>query len=298
MIIFITIIITLTLIIDIDGFFKSIILTLNTWLYKIFPAIFTFYIISSILINTKTIHKITYIFRFVFKNLKFNTNYELQLFLVSIFVGNPASSSLIIEGYNSNNISINNANNLLKYSSFFNILSLITLLKTLGSKYITIIIIIHLLSNFLIAYISNKKNEKTIISNCKVDFSINQFITSLNNSIYLLLSIAIIIVFFNMIIYSFTTTLNFFNINNLIINISLSFFEISYGLNNIVNLNINMLLKLILINLLISFNGLCIHMQVYNLIYEKLKYKLFLKYRIIQGIIASIIFSIIYLIFW
>lgn len=289
-ILLLVIIITYSVVIDTDNFFLNIINTLNLFLKKVYPSIFTFYIISSLLINTNILNKFIYIFRSFFKRLKFSNQLSLNIFLTSIFTGNPGSSSLIIENISKNNLSISEGEYLIKVASFFNPLFIFAFLNTFNIKYALIIIFVHIASNFVIALYLNRNSEYTEITNTSLKFSFKDLIFSINYVVQVLLIVSAMMVFANIIIFSINTVLNLFDISSFSIDLILTQFEISTGLNTIIGYNLHPFLKLLLICFTVSFNGLCIHIQVANIIsMHNLKFKNFFIYRLIQSLISCIL---------
>jgi len=297
LIVFLVIIIVFSILTNTEAFFQNITSTLNLWLTKVYPSVFTFYTISSILLNTNLFNKFIYYTKFFFKKLRFKDQISLNLFLLSIFIGNPSSSGLIIESIDKNAITINDGNNLLKVSSFSNPLFILAFLFPYSIKYAVIIIFVHIASNIIIAYLMNRNNNHTEIENISLRFSLREIINSINNVIHILLIVSTMMVFSNIIIFSLETTLNFLKINNLFTLLLLSQLEISRGLSTILSLNIESLFIYLLVCFTISFNGFSIHLQVINIISKySLSYSKFLIFRIIQCILASSLFLIFALI--
>ena len=110
------------------------------------------------------------------------------------------------------------------------------------------------------------------------------FFDYLNNIPKILFSIATMMVICNILIYSLTLL----NINKNY----LFFIELSTGAYQIINMTTQ--LKYYLLIFLLSFNGICIHLQVYSIIKDSLSYLSFLKYRLIQGFLSVILFLLIY----
>lgn len=293
LIVFLVIIIAFSILTNTEAFFQNITSTLNLWLTKVYPSVFTFYTISSILLNTNLFNKFIYYTKIFFKKLRFKDQISLNLFLLSIFIGNPSSSGLIIESIDKNAITINDGNNLLKVSSFSNPLFILAFLFPYSIKYAVIIIFVHIASNIIIAYLMNRNNNHTEIENISLRFSLREIINSINNVIHILLIVSTMMVFSNIIIFSLETTLNFLKINNLFTLLLLSQLEISRGLSTILSLNIESLFIYLLVCFTISFNGFSIHLQVINIISKySLSYSKFLIFRIIQCILASSLFLI------
>ena len=296
-IIFLIFIISFSILLNPEAFFLNITSTLNLWLFKVYPSVFTFYTISSLLLNTNLLNKFIYYLRYLFKKLRFSNQRLLNIFILSIFTGNPSSSGLIIENIDNGKLSINDSNKLLKLSAFSNPLFILAFLFPYSIKYAIIVIFVHIASNIIITIFSNKNNQYTEIKNIGLKFSLKDILKSINNVIYILLIVSSMMVFSNIIIFSISSTLMFLNIDNLFFVLVLSQFEISRGLSSILSLEINKLLMYLLICFTVSFNGLSIHLQVFNITSKhNLKYKIFFLYRIIQGFISMFLFFIFYMI--
>lgn len=280
-------------------FFQNITNTLTLWLYKVYPSIFTFYLISSFLINTKILNRIIYYFRFIFKHLRFKNEQILNLFILSIFIGNPSTASLIKEEIKKGNLTTDDGNNLLKYASFTNPLFIIAYLSIYNLRHAFLIMITQILANLLIIIFHNLNNQKTVITRKVVTFKLNEILLSFHNVINLLLMVSSVMVFANILKYSIETILTYFSFSSNITTLVLSIFEISSGLTTIMNLGFDIKTILILISFLISFTGLSIHLQVVNIINEvKLSYFTFFIYRIVQGILSILLLIPIYGIFF
>lgn len=261
-----------------EEIFDITINTLSLWLYKIFPPIFIFYIISSLLISSKAINIIFLIFKPLRKILKFETDNAFKLFLLSILIGNPSSSTFIISYLKNNNITKNDAIILNKTASFITPLFVFSLLDL---KFALLIYFCHLAANIFICFLLTRKNK--ILSNLE-EPKVIDFFDYLNNIPKILFSIATMMVICNILIYSLTLL----NINKN----CLFFIELSTGAYQIIN--ITSPLKYYLLVFLLSFNGICIHLQVYSIIKDSLSYLSFLKYRLIQGLISVILFLLVY----
>jgi hypothetical protein len=278
-------------------FFSNIINTLEIWLYKVYPSIFTFYILASLLVNTKLINVLIYLLRPIFRYLRFSNENALHLFIISIFVGNPSSASLICEALKKNDLTKKEANDLLKYSAFLNPFFIISFLLGYNIKYAILIITVHILSNFIIVFILNRKNPKTEINTSKISFSIPEVLSSIQNVIYLLLLISGIMVFCNILKFSLNTALSSFSLDNKIFDIILANIEVALGLNTLVNIGFTPFITLLLFSFISSFAGISIHLQVFSVIKEEeLNYKGFLEFRFIQAILSVMLFIFLWLI--
>lgn len=296
-IILLTFFIFLTLyIVFIDNitFYNSLLDTLNVWLYKVLPSLFVFNILSSIIINFKIIDFFNFIFIPLKKLLRFETDEAFNIFITSIFNGNPSTILLINQSLDNNLITIKDANCLLKCASFLNPL----FIYTFFSKRIALILIFsHVFSNFIYAAFINRNNE--IINNRrKTDllFNIDSFFKSIEKVISVLLLIASLMLVTTIIKYTFNYLLSFSNMNSNFYKILLSFIEISSGLNDLSSINIPVIYLIILSSFLTGFNGFCIHLQIKLFLSKKLSYPSFFYSRIVQGIISVLLSIIFYLI--
>ncbi len=255
--------------------------SIELWKNYLFPSLFITFIINDFLINSNTLN--------YFNNLfNINNNYIL-VFILSIFSSSPTNSLIIKELYNKKELSINTSNKLLMSTYFSNPLFLYNILSNIFNNNLVIkIIISHYLSNIII-FITKYKKE-TCISN--TNYSCNYSIILLNSikkSINNMLSILGIITFFMIISNIFIASNNFLGI------IIKGLFEITQSLSMFNNLNINIFIKSIFSLIIISFGGISIHMQVYNIINDSnILYKYFLIGRIYQVLYSLLIFILIY----
>lgn len=297
LILFLISLIVFSILIDPEAFFLNITSTLSLWLFKVYPSVFTFYTISSLLLNTNILNKIIYYTRFIFKKLRFSNQNTLNIFILSIFTGNPSSSGLIVEAIEKNELTVTNANNLLKCSSFQNPIFILAFLFPYSLKYALIVIFVHVLSNIIITLFLNRKNDYTKIQNIGLKFDLKDILKSINNVIYLLLIISSMMVFSNIIIFSISTAIDYLNFNNIFTILILSQAEISRGMTSIISLNLDKIVFYLIVSFTVAFNGLSIHLQVYNIISKyNLKYKNFFNYRIIQGLISMFLLILFFII--
>lgn len=261
----------------------STINSINLWKDKLFPSLFIMFIINDFLINSNTLSYFTNLF-------KIRNNYLIVLIL-SIFSSTPGSTLIIKELYNKNNLSINDSNKLLMCTYFSNPLFLITILSlTFNKEYIIYIILSHYISNIII-FITKVYNKSYSINNINYNINIpNILINSIKKALNNMLSILGIITFFMIISNLFISIFN----NNISIIIK-GLFEITQSLNEFNYLEYNIIIKSILAVIIISFGGLSIHMQVYNILIDtNISYKYFLKGRLYQVLYSLIILLSIY----
>lgn len=255
----------------------NIIDILNKWLYKIVPSIIIMYTLSSLLLSSKTINIILFIFKPLRKVIKFESNTAFNIFLISILIGNPATISLINDiDYDKNCISNKDKEVLVKCASFINPLFIFSFVN--DYKSFLMIYLSHIIANVILAIINTRNNTINNSNNINTNFN---FLTMINKLPFLLLLIALYMVISSIIIFS----LQEIKINNLL----LSLLEISVGSNILIQNDYNILYFVGLI----SFNGLCIHMQVATILNDYQMYKNFFKGRVFTSIISIIIYSVI-----
>lgn len=259
--------------------YNSIFKALDLWLYKVFPSLLIFYLISSLLLSTKTINIIFCIFKPFRFLLRFETSNAFNLFLLSFFLGNPSIVSFINDFKSNLMITDRDADILSKTTSFINPLFIMSLFtdKTLG----LLVYLSHIIPNILIVIWLTRNNS--IYNNCPSNiqtktYNIN-FFDYMNKFTIIILNIALYIVISYIII----------SILKLIPNLSyLTYFiEVSEGAINCSLSNIYLLPAIL------SFNGLCIHLQVKQGL-KVIKYPSFLLFRLISSLISTIVFVIIY----
>ena len=243
---------------------------------KVLPFFLPMFIISKILIN----YNFPYLISKIFKN-----NIYVYILLISFLSGSPNNAIVIKDLLNKNIINIEQANKYIKCSFFQNPLFLFTILKTIFNTKLAILIIIsQILSNILIYLIKPIKN--TNISKIKsLSFS-DILVKSINEVINILLYIYITILLFNMIITILPNELNNF----------IGIIELTNGLNYLITSNSNIIIKLILTIIYISFGGLAINIQIKSVLKDtNILYSNFLISRFYQIILFLLIFFILFI---
>ena len=257
---------------------QTIIYGINIWLYNLLPTIFPFLLVTKLLIYNNT-----------FININ-NTNI---ITILSLLTGFPTGAIYIKELLNSSNISIEDANRLIMYTSFSSPIFVISIVgdTLLKSRILGVYIyIIHIITGLLIKIVVNKDYSIKSNSN-KKEKQNNILIKAINESFEVLVNILGIIIFFLIIISIINTLLP----NNLIFIILKSILELTTGIINISKYNINIKLKVSIIGALLSFNGLSVHYQVKSVINDtSIKYKNYLYARIIHAVLSFIFIYILY----
>ncbi len=248
---------------------------------NIFPALFIFFIISSILINYGFINIIAKLFGKFFYILYGINSYQTYILIMSIFSGLPSNAKYIKEMLNNNLITNKEANQIILFSHFAN--PLFILFIGLNKPYL--ILIAHYLPNFIIGLFTRTKNNYnnriTIKTNNKSFVDILS--TSIIDSINTLLSVLGLIIIF----YTISSITNSFVLKYIL--------EMSSSITYIMNLTILDKIKAILVTGILSFGGLSVHMQVFSILNnKKIRYKPYLLARLIHFMLSTLIIYLIY----
>ena len=277
---------------------ESVSFSISIWKNNLFPTLFPFLVISSILIDLNVINTFGNIISRPISKLFKISKESVIVFISSLFSGFPIGAKLTTNLLKKEVIDNKEASKLLMFTSFSNPLFILGFIYSLIpiKKIVYIILISHTLGGILVGIIfrnsvephnNPKENKNEVYSSFGTIFSKN-IIDSLN-TMFLLLGIVTI---FSLIVSFFEIT---FNMNSLTKSIISGILEMTQGIKNISSLNISLVFKTILITQIISFNGISIHMQVLSIISEeKIKYKPYLLARIIHVILASMLVLILY----
>lgn len=277
--------------------------SLNIWKNNLFPSLFPFFIISSLLINYGFVEIISEIFKPITKTLfKTSSNSSFIIFM-SMISGIPSNAKYISELLDRNMITDKEANKLILFTQYSNPLFILgtigtTLLK--NSKLSFFILISHYFSNIILGLLlrfvdtttTDNNNSNILYDTLKKNNNFGEIVsTALINSINTMLVILGIISFFNIIV---TIVNNFFKFNIITSSIITSIFEMTQGLVLLSYTNINIKIKAILMCTIISFGGLSSHMQVMTILNKKkIRYTPYLIFRILHAIISGIIMYIL-----
>lgn len=255
--------------------------TCELWLYKVIVGIIPMYIISCIII---TLPFFSNLLIRIFKN--FTNQKALSIFLISLLCGNPTTAILVKKAYYNKDITLEEANHILKSSSHISFLFIILLFE---NKISIIIIFSQIISTFILYFSSLKPfTNKTINVNYNFLETINTIIEELPLILLKILS--------SMIIVSFIKT-PFNLLNNGILNILLSYLEVTTGINYFINLDANPIILLILSSSILSLNGFAIILQVFNVIKKtRLSFKAYVHGRFLHMIISTFTCLVLYLI--
>lgn len=259
------------------GLYTSIIDSLEIWLFKVLPPLFTMYFIQALLLQTKAMSLIILILKPIRLLFKFETDNAFSLFIMSIFISNPVSIELGIEYYKNKLITKHDLDTLIKCSSFINPLFVFSIVK--DNNLSVLIYLSHIVPNLLLALILTRKN---VMRNDSFTPHSANFFNQMNQFPKICLIIATNMALFSIIIFS----LSLLDIPIIL----LPFLELSQGVVLLKSLN-----KIYLIPSLLSFNGLCMHFQVYTISKGIVSKKVFFLFRLVSSILSYSLFIIILL---
>lgn len=280
---------------------ESIKLSFSICINNLFPSLIPFMLLSNILINYEFVNDISNILNNFMKLFKVNKNCAFA-FIMSIISGTPSNSKYLKDLLDNKLINLNDCQKCLNFCHFTNP---IFILGTIGYTFLQdkkmglIILISHYFSSILIGIIWRNKSSNNIDNNVTLKCDKKSFISILNisikntiNTLFLILGVI-------------TTCLIITCILNklLFLNDNLKFLyglvEVTQGLKFLSLSNLTLNIKAIIASFLISFGGICIHMQVFSIIdNKKIRYYPYLLSRIIHGIMSSIFTFIIINLFY
>lgn len=300
----ITFLITITityLIIFPKSSIESVLSGTNLFVKYVFPTLFPFLILTNILINYGGINIFGKLFGNLFiKPLKISKNSIFPL-IVSFICGYPLGTKYLNELNNKNLIKKNEFQRMVNIASNASPLFLIGTVgvSMLENKtYGYILLIANYLSCIIISFLIPYKKDNYLSEMSKKQNHKNNFgeviKSSLENALKTCAMIGGFIILFSLIkeilinnIYSQILFKNFPILKSLIIGI----FEITNGINLLIQTNIHIFLKLSIISSLCAFSGFCIILQCYSFVYKNPWFKLrkYIFYKIIQAIISFFI---------
>lgn len=277
----------------------------SIWKENIFPALFPMFIISDLLINYGFIDLLGEITKRIMNKLFCLPGESSFVIIASMFSGFPSSAKYIYELLDTKLITKENAEYLLTFTHFSNPLFVIGTIGGLlkSKKLALIILLVHILTNFIIAFVIKKKREintsKICIKNAlykieekrKNNSFIKVLTTSITKTINTLLLLLGIITTFLILSKIINNLVHFSPINQAIIS---GILEMTQGIKYVSLLDISANLKSALMTFLISFGGISIHLQIKSILSNTtVNYKNYLFARIIHASLSSIIVFII-----
>lgn len=310
LILVILLLIELLILVNSEEVIKSVLFAISIWKENLFPTLFPFFLLSELLVHYGFIDFLGELLK-RYMNKFFYLPGEASFVLIgSLISGFPSSAKYTKKLYDNNVISGQEGSYLLTFTHFSNPLFVI---GTIGSIFLKnkkigiIILICHILTNFIIAFLFKpKENPYTKNEKCNFRQALRKmhykrlshkdtFGSVLSNSILntiniLLLLLGIITTF--LILTSLID--NVFNLDEPFKTLLNGFLEMTQGVKYSSMLNTSLIIKASLITFIISFGGLSVHTQVISIISDTtIEYKYFFIARLFHGIIAS---SLVYFI--
>lgn len=263
----------------------------DLWLTKVVISILPMYFVSGLIIGSPILS--TFLFQLIKKLHLFENPKAFSLFLISIISGNPTSTILIIDSYKNQEISHSQMELLYSCCSF---ISPLFLFKIMSFKFALLILLSQIITTILIyVFKAQKVKHDFIIKDNSYKFNsmedtIFRLIDTSPNVLLKILSSMLFISFIKLPLFQFSS--------NQVLRYVLDLLEISTGLFDINEMEITNLLKFLMLNSIVSLNGVSIHLQVfYVLKKEKLTISPYLKGRFINLLVSSIISFSFYLLF-
>lgn len=295
LVLFIIIIFIIAIFFNFNKLDNIIIFSISIFVKNIFPFLFPMFIISSILIDLNIPYFLGKIFKKPFSYLFKANNNSSFIFFMSILTGFPSSAKYTNDLIDRNLLSKNEAQKILTFTFFSNPLFVIGTVGVSFYKSITLglyLYIAHVLGNIITGIIlRNYKKDYNTLNNYRDINKFNLFNSltkSIKESVEVLMNIFGTFTFFLIIINLF------FDPNNIIEIFMSGILEMTCGLKYLSLSNISLNFKLYLSIFFISFGGLSIHFQMFNILNKKkIKYLPFFISRIIHSLGSIIILFIL-----
>ncbi len=273
---------------------ESGISSINIFKTKLFPSIFPFFVLASLLLELGIATKISNKLNPIFKRLFHVEGNSSFIILVSIISGFPSGSKYVVESYKNKTIDKTTANYLLTFTHFANPLFILgtcgLILNSLSLAYK--ILIIQIISNLILGIILRPKE---IISSKKINnYQNKSFLEALpkaiNDDIKLLLFMLGSITFF--MFFSKLLT-SFLSLNPFFETIITGILDMTSGISLVPSIDTTNYIRGLLVLTFITFGSFSVHLQVLNNIKEEdLEYKYFFFGRIIETSIALLLYTI------
>ena len=271
---------------------ESGISSINIFKTKLFPSIFPFFVLASLLLELGIATKISNKLNPIFKRLFHVEGNSSFIILVSIISGFPSGSKYVVESYKNKTIDKTTANYLLTFTHFANPLFILgtcgLILNSLSLAYK--ILIIQIISNLILGIILRPKE---IISSKKINnYQNKSFLEALpkaiNDAIKLLLFMLGSITFFMFFSKLLTASLS---LNSFFETIITGILDMTSGISLVPSIDTTNYIRGLLVLTFITFGSFSVHLQVLNNIKEEdLEYKYFFFGRIIETSIALLLY--------
>ena len=241
------------------------------FIINIFPSLFPTMLLGNLLVKCNIKLIIPSFIKKIF-NILFNFDDNMTtIFIMSMLCGAPSNAMFINDYLQKGLINEKTSKNMIKVTRFINPLFVIsavgiTIFNDIKIGFIILIMIY--ITNFIKAFILRKNFITTNIKDNNINNInfINELKITIKETINTLLFIFSTIITFNVLI---SLIKEIFNLNlfyTLIIN---SLLEMTSGIIILKDISIPLLPKILIAYLILSFSGLCIHLQISSIIKEK-----------------------------
>lgn len=270
---------------------ESGILSINIFKTKLFPSIFPFFTLASLLLELGIANKISKKLNYFIEKLFHVSGNSAFIILISIISGFPSGSKYIALSYKNKTIDKKTANYLLSFTHFANPLFILgtcgIILNSLSLAYK--ILFIQIISNIILGIILRPKEIiYSPIDNYQTKSFLEALIKAINEAIKILLFMLgsiTFFMFFSKLLTSFLSLNNFYN------TIITGILDMTSGISLVSSINTTTYIEGLLVLTFITFGSLSVHIQVINNIKEEdLNYKYFFIGRIIETAIALLLY--------
>lgn len=290
---------------------SSVTFSISIWKDNLIPSLFPFFITSELLIHYGFVELVGELLKKTMNQL-FHLPGEASFVVIgSLVSGFPSSSKYISELLKNKQITKEEASYLLKFNHFSNPLFVIGTTGTLllnNRNLGILILIVHIISNFIIAYLFRPKNnpyqntsssfmmgldkmhKKRMRDNSSFSEVLSKSIFKTIQTLLLLLGIITTFIIIN------TLLKKILHLSPFSSSMISGLLEMTGGIKNVALLSIPLSIKSCIIIFFISFGGFSIHMQVMSILADvKIPYLPYFFSRILHGVIASSILALIFM---
>lgn len=278
----------------------------HVWKDNIFPSLFPFFILSTLLIEYGFVELVSELLKPVMTRVFKIESKAAFIFVMSMISGFPSNAKYTKELYEKGIISSKAATKILTFTHFSNplfILGTVSILFLNNKEIGLIILLSHYITNFIVGIIFRNffqcQKEDTNISINRAILAMHQkrihknkqfgeIITeAITGAIQTLLLVLGTVTMFLIV----STILNqIFHFNKLEQGIVSGMIEMTQGLSYLCKLPISLKLKSIFSTMILSFGGFSVHMQVISILSgTKISYKPYFIARIIHAVISGIL---------
>lgn len=291
--------------------FDSVSFSFGVWKNNIFPSLFPFFVLSSLLINYGFIELVGELFKPIMNKCFKLKGVSAFVFIMSLVSGFPSNAKYVRELYLGGHINEFEGTKLLTFTHFSNplfILGTISILFLNNKEIGLLILMCHYLGNIIIGFIFRNYHisevEDGSVSLKRAILNMHNKRISNKKSFGSVLSEALVngidtllLIFGVVTVFLVITTIidNNINLSSYYQSILNGIFEMTQGLKYVSILDIPLKIKGTLSVMFISFGGVSVHMQLISILSDtKIKYFPFLVARIIHAFISSFLFFILF----